>query len=284
MPKISVIITTFNRKDFAAEAVNSVLKQTYTDYELLVIDDGSTDTTKEALRPFQDRIRYFYQTNQGTSSAKNQGIRQAEGDFIAFLDSDDLWESVKLEKQLAFMEQNPEVKISYTDELWLKDKKPVNPPQKYERYSGWIFKEVLQVCFIGVSTIMLKKELFEEIGLFDEKLPVCEDYDLWVRLALKYPFSLIPEKLTIKRGGHNGQLSTRYWGMDRYRITALKKLLKENDFSELSFPFLTQEGIEGRLLRQTIKQTIREKSKILKLGALKRKKYFSALGYFWDTL
>jgi glycosyltransferase involved in cell wall biosynthesis len=225
MARVSVLIPTYNRLPKVKEAVSSVLKQTYQDFELWVVDDGSTDGTGEALKVFGDRIKYVSQANRGVSSARNLGLRVSRGKYVAFLDSDDLWEPDKLEIQVGCMEANPQFPLCYTDEIWIRKGVRVNPKKKHAKYSGWIFEKCLPLCIISPSSALMKRTLFEEIGGFDENLPVCEDYDFWLRVTCRYPVLFIDKKLIVKRGGHPDQLSTWSWGNDRYRVMALERLL-----------------------------------------------------------
>jgi len=228
MPEVSVVIPTYNRKEMVQEAVESVLSQTYQDFELIVVDDGSEDGTGEVLREkFGERIIYLYQKNQGVSRARNRGIETSRGKYIAFLDSDDLWLKKKLERQVQFMQQNPEAMICYTDEIWIRRGVRVNPKKKHAKHSGWIYPQCLPLCIISPSSVLMRRELLEEVGGFDPEFPVCEDYDLWLRVALRYPIHLIPEKLIVKRGGHPDQLSHRSWGNDIWRVRALLKMLQK---------------------------------------------------------
>ena len=263
--EVSVIIPTFNRAVFLAEAVKSVLEQTYTDFELIVVDDGSNDNTKEVLEPFAGRIRYFYQPNRGPSSARNLGICQAKGRYLSFLDSDDLWLPRKLEKQMAFIDSYPDCKICYTDEIWIRHGRRVNPKKKHQKYSGWIFQRMLPLCIVSPSSVLIERAVFDKVGLFDESLPACEDYDLWLRIGRYYPFYFISEPLIIKRGGHADQLSRQIWGLDRFRVQALLKILQEN-------------GLTPEDRRATI-QTLHEKCRILITGCLKRGKLEEANKY-----
>ncbi len=226
MPRASVIIPTCNRRELLLEALDSVLAQTYGDFELIVVDDGSTDGTTEVLKRYGDRLIYTYQANRGVSVARNRGIELARGEFIAFLDSDDLWLPKKLHIQVAFMDRHPEAQICYTDEIWVRRGVRVNPKKKHAKYSGWIYPYCLPLCIISPSSALMRRGLFEEVGTFDTRLPVCEDYDLWLRVASRFPVFLIPQRLIVKRGGHPDQLSQRSWGNDRYRVMALVKILE----------------------------------------------------------
>lgn len=265
MPRASAIITTFNRRDFLLEAVDSVLGQTYRDFELIVVDDGSTDGTGETLKIYGDKLIYAYQNNQGVSAARNRGIELARGEFIAFLDSDDLWLPKKLQIQIAFMEQHPEAQTCYTDEIWVRRGVRVNPKKRHAKHSGWIYPYCLPLCIISPSSALMRKNLFSLVGTFDLRLPVCEDYDLWLRVAPRFPIFLMPQKLTVKRGGHPDQLSQHSWGNDRYRIMALVKIM-EGSFLD------TQ-------MRRLTTQEIHRKCQILINGYLKRGKEKEAKEY-----
>ncbi len=228
---ISVIIPTYNRASCLGEAIQSVLDQDHfvrngpSSFELLVVDDGSDDNTRDVVRSFGKRVKYHFQPNRGISVARNRGLDLAQGDYVAFLDSDDLWEKEKIGIQMSFMKAFPEIRVCYTEETWIRRGVFVNPKKKHQKYSGWIFDKVLPLCLLSLSSAFFRKEIFDEIGRFDEELPVCEDYDLGIRIAAKYPVHLLPKALIIKRGGHADQLSRKYWGMDRFRVIALEKAL-----------------------------------------------------------
>jgi glycosyltransferase involved in cell wall biosynthesis len=257
MPKVSVIIPTYNRRDFVREAVASVLAQTYGDFELLVVDDGSDDDTAAVVREF-DGVRYVFQPNRGVSAARNRGAALSGGELLAFLDSDDLWQPRKLEYQVAFFATHPQTRICQTEEIWLRHGVRVNPRNKHRKVGGDIFARSLELCLVSPSAAMLRRELFERVGGFDESLPACEDYDLWLRIAATEAIHLIETPLVIKRGGHADQLSRRFWGMDRFRVAALCKLLDSGALSP-----------EQRRLTE---DTLRTKCNVLAQGACKRGK------------
>ena len=225
LPLVSVIIPTYNRSSLVLEAVDSVLKQTFRDFELIVVDDGSSDGTAEALNLYKDRFVYRLQDNRGVSAARNQGIRMARGQWIAFLDSDDLWLPEKLETQIHFFSQNPEALICQTEEIWIRNGRRLNPLKKHQKFSGDIFGPSLRLCLVSPSAVMIKKDLFERVGYFDEALTACEDYDLWLRISAQFPIFLIDQPLVVKRGGHPDQLSRSTPALDRFRIQALIKIL-----------------------------------------------------------
>jgi glycosyltransferase involved in cell wall biosynthesis len=224
-PLVSVIIPTYNRGWIVRDAIDSVLGQTYADVELIVVDDGSTDRTPEILDSYGDRLRVTRQANQGVSAARNRGIGGSSGTLIALLDSDDIWLPKKLAVQVDFFKRNPAALICQTEEIWIRNGLRVNPGKRHRKHSGMIFEPSLELCLVSPSAVMVRRELFEEVGLFDESLPACEDYDLWLRVGCRFPVHLIDKPLTIKRGGHKDQLS-RQSSLDRYRIRSLVKLVE----------------------------------------------------------
>lgn len=263
-PNVSVIIPTFNRWPFVGAAIESVLAQSYGDFELIVVDDGSTDDMAMQLTRFGSRLRLLNQSNRGVSAARNLAVRHARGSYLAFLDSDDLWLPSKLAIQVAFMEQNPSVQICQTEEIWIRNGVRVNPKAKHRKSSGNIFVPSLDLCLVSPSAVMLTRELFERVGGFDESLPVCEDYDLWLRITVDHSVPLIDDALVIKRGGHADQLSRSMWGMDRYRVLALQKLLRS--------------GLDG-MRREAAIEVLRRKVEVLAAGARKRGKASDARAY-----
>ena len=245
-------------------AVESVLAQTFSNFELIVIDDGSIDGTAAELAKFGARLRIFSTPRQGVSAARNLGARQSCGRYLAFLDSDDLWCPRKLERQTAFMMEYPEAQICQTEEIWVRNGIRVNPKAAHRKPSGDIFLRSLELCLVSPSAVMMTRELFQRLGGFDETFPVCEDYDLWLRIAVNGSVPLLAEALVIKRGGHADQLSRSTWGMDRYRVLALQKILRA--------------GIEGPR-RAAALQVLRHKVGVLAKGARKRGKWREADDY-----
>ncbi|MCU0592459.1 MAG: glycosyltransferase [Desulfobacterales bacterium] len=229
-PQVSVIIPTYNRAGCLREAVDSVLAQEFRGFELIVVDDGSRDETPQLLQPYGDSIRVLRQENRGVSAARNAGIAGSRGELIAFLDSDDLWLPGKLARQVEFFRQNPESLICQTEELWVKNGSRVNPGRRHQKRGGMIFEPSLELCLVSPSAVMLRRELFDRVGLFNERLPACEDYDLWLRVSCRYPVGLIETPLIVKRGGHADQLS-RVPGLDRYRIESIAKLIADGCLS-----------------------------------------------------
>lgn len=230
--KVSVVIPTYNRSAFLRAAVDSVLCQTCRPDEVIVVDDGSIDATPELLRSYGGKIRVITTPNQGPSAARNRGIEAAAGEWLAFLDSDDAWKPEKLEKQLQFIEKNPDTRICQTGEVWIRNNRRVNPKKKHEMVSGWIYEQCLPLCIVSPSSVMIHREVFERVGLFDETLPACEDYDLWLRIAPHYPIHLVREMLIVKQGGHADQQSRRVPALDRLRIRAIVKSLESGGLTE----------------------------------------------------
>ena len=226
LPPVSVIIPTFNRAAVLGRAMDSVLGQTYPHFELIVVDDGSTDQTRDLVVSCDATIRYLYQPNQGPAAARNAGIAAARFDLLAFLDSDDCFVPQKLTLQVAAMQAAPACRISHTNEIWYRNGLHLNQKKKHRKASGDIFAQSLALCVVGMSTVMARREFFARVGLFDETFPCCEDYDLWLRASPSESFLLVDEPLTIKHGGRPDQLSVRHRiGMDRYRIRSIEKLL-----------------------------------------------------------
>ena len=256
MFNVSVIIPTYNRKKFLKQAINSVIKQTYQNLELIIIDDGSSDKTIEYLK--KKKLKYFKKNNKGVSAARNKGIKKASYDWIAFLDSDDRWHPKKMENQINYLIKNPKYKVCHTDEIWIKNSLRINQHKKHKKFGGKIFDKCLEMCKISPSSVIIKKEIFQKIGFFNEKLPACEDYDLWLRISAKFPILYLNEKLTIKYGGHKNQLSKKFWGMDRFRIISLENILKE--------------GLLNNKNKVKVKKILKKKIKIYLNGLIKRKK------------
>lgn len=224
MPTVSVVIASYNRASLLKEAIDSVLTQDFDDFELIVVDDGSTDDTPELLRSYAN-VCVVRQDRRGVSAARNAGVRRASGEFLAFLDSDDLWLPEKLSAQIAFFKTHPRAVICQTEEIWIRRGVRVNPRRRHRKYSGMIFERSVELCLVSPSAVMLERSLLDKVGWFDESLPACEDYDLWLRIACRFPIHLISTALVIKRGGHPDQLS-RVPGQERFRIYALKKVLE----------------------------------------------------------
>ena len=232
----------------------------------------STDATVERVRAAFPEVTLLEQKNRGVSAARNAGIQKARGTWIALLDSDDEWLPQKLERQLRAATENDNDNdndnttfLCHTGEIWVRNGRRVNPMKKHQKYGGRIFERCLPLCVISPSSVLLHRSLFETIGLFDEDLPVCEDYDLWLRVTARYPVLYLDEPLIVKYGGHADQLSHKYWGMDRFRIAALLKVLASGELGARD-----QSAAEAMLAR---------KIAIYAHGARKRGKHAEAERY-----
>lgn len=267
MSTVSVVIPTFNREGFIEQCVVSALQQSKKPDEVIVVDDGSSDKTWDVLRTLgfsdskeeRNSLRYIFQRNKGVSAARNLGIKAAKYRYIAFLDSDDLWLEKKLEKQISSLEsQSIRYRLSHTNEIWVRNGVRVNAHLKHEKNGGDIFIQCLKLCCISPSSSLVDRSVFDDFGFFDENLPACEDYDFWLRFCAFEDVHFVNEHLLIKNGGHDQQLSKKHWGMDRFRVTALENLLKNQSLSELK-------------RKETIKELI-FKLQVLIDGGRKRKK------------
>ena len=233
MPMVSVIIPTFNRSEKVVRAVSSVLNQDFRDFEVIVVDDGSIDNTHEALSKYMSAIKYIRQSeNMGVSAARNRGIKSSIAPWIAFLDSDDYWLTEKLSVQIEYIDQNPNTVACQTEEIWIKNGRRVNPKKRHKKPSGNIFTQSLKLCLVSPSSVIIKRSLFEDVGLFDETLPVAEDFDLWLRISCRHPIHLIDKGLVVKEGGHDDQLSRQFSGMDRFRIKTIVRLVESGILSQ----------------------------------------------------
>ncbi|WP_139559630.1 glycosyltransferase family 2 protein [Methylotetracoccus oryzae] len=229
---VSVIIPTHNRAALLERALRSVYAQTAPVLEVIVVDDGSTDGTRELIERTFPEVRYLQQAQAGVSTARNRGIAAAQGTWVALLDSDDEWLPRKIERQWARLGAEPELRICHTDEIWIRHGVRVNAMNKHAKRGGWIFRHCLPLCAMSPSSILIHRDIFDTVGVFDETLPACEDYDLWLRIAARFPVLFVDEPLIFKYGGHEDQLSRRHWGMDRFRIRALEKILASGVLSE----------------------------------------------------
>jgi glycosyltransferase involved in cell wall biosynthesis len=262
---VSVVIPTYQRAALLSRALESVRRQTRPAGEVIVVDDGSTDGTGEMVRGEFPWARYLRQENAGVSAARNLGLAAARGDWIALLDSDDAWRPDKLERQLAALAAEPEERICHTDEIWIRDGRRVNPRRRHVKRGGWIFRYCLPLCAISPSAALIHRSVFDRVGMFDEALPACEDYDLWLRITARYPVLLVPEPLVEKHGGHADQLSRTITGLDRYRIRALVKILEE--------------GCLGAADRAAAAATLEQKCRVWSGGAAARGRQREAARY-----
>lgn len=255
-PIVSVIVPTYNRAYCLKECLDAILQQKFSDLELIVVDDGSEDETPLLLESYKKKAIIIRQENQGVSCARNTGISHAKGMYLAFCDSDDLWLPQKLQKQMALFKEEPSAVVCHTDEIWIRNGVRVNPCKHHEKASGWIFEKSLELCLVSPSSVMMHRQFFEVVGNFDVSLPACEDYDLWLRSSQIFPFYFIHEPLIVKRGGHEDQLSHKYWGMDRFRVASIIRCLNS--------PNISQENREKALV------VLKKKCTILANGAEKR--------------
>lgn len=276
-PEISVIVPTYNRAQCLPRCIEAILAQDDQNFELIIVDDGSQDETQSLLQKYNPviiknsqkpktndviaestpHILVIQQENRGVSAARNRGILESHGNYLTFCDSDDVWTPRKLGIQRTFFHHSPEALVCYTGEIWIRKGLRVNPCKHHAKVSGDIFDRALALCVVSPSSVMMQRRFFDIVGFFDEDLPACEDYDLWLRAAaLQIPFHYIPEDLIVKYGGHDDQLSKKYWGMDRFRVQALLKCLK--------MPNLTQQQ------RQQAIVMLIKKCSIIAQGATKR--------------
>lgn len=210
-PTVSVIIPTYNCEIYIAETLNSVLHQTFQDLELIVVDDGSTDRTRQIIASYGARVRLIAQTNSGVCAARNRGILEATGQYICLMDHDDYWFPEKLALQLEQMNQHPEVGLVYSTFAWwhpkaedvfpdpdfYKDESPASAID--DEFSGWIYHLLLLDCWVLTSSALIRAEVFNKCGVFDESLPYSEDWDLWLRISREYPFIKLKKTLTLYR-------------------------------------------------------------------------------------
>lgn len=240
--RISVVIPTFNRQKWVGAAIESVLSQSFKPAEVIVVDDGSSDDTEALVRNYP--VEYVRQANRGPSAARNHGVKLSTGNWLAFLDSDDQWLPSKLEQQIMGLEQQREVSLVYTGERWIRNGKRVNPCKHHQKHSGWIYPECLKLCLISPSSVMMRRELFLEMGGFEESYWTAEDYDLWLKITSRYPVLFLDEELIIKYGGHEDQLS-RTVAIDVNRVKAL-----ENRMSDMALKDEWRQATQEILLKK----------------------------------
>lgn len=265
----TVIIPTYNRCKFLQRALQSVCRQTLLPDEIIVIDDGSDDATEQMLHREFPAVRYLRQENSGVSSARNRGIAAAGGNWLAFLDSDDQWLPEKLQTQHQALAGQQKMLVCHSDEIWIRNGRRVNAGKKHAKKGGWIFQHCLPLCAMSPSSIMIHRDVFAALGGFDEQLPACEDYDFWLRITARYPVLFIEQPLIKKYGGHDDQLSRKYWGMDRFRIRALEKILATGSLNDAD--------------HRAAVAILREKAGIYLQGAIKRGKS-DEIGYYRQLL
>lgn len=229
---VSVVIPTWNRAEAVCRAVASVLAQTYPALDVVVVDDGSTDDTAERLAALADpRLRVLgHDRCRGVAAARNTGLAAARGDYLALLDSDDLWLPEKIARLLAFARRHG-YQICQNQEIWMRGGRRVNPGLAQQKIGGAFFEAALARCLVSPSSVLFTREFCDTVGGFDESLPACEDYDLWLRALVRYPVGLLDELLTVRHGGRSDQLSAAFVGMDLFRIRSMVKLLGQPGLS-----------------------------------------------------
>ena len=274
--KISVVIPTLNRINTLQRALDSVINQTYKAAEIIVVDNGSSDGTLKFLREQYPKITILTEKKIGVSSARNKGIKKSINQWIALLDSDDAWHPRKLEIQTNMLDSAlKEYNLIHTDEVWFRNNKHINQMKKHKKQGGYIFERCLSLCCISPSSVLFKKNILDKVGLFDESLPVCEDYDMWLKICSSEEVLFAQDKLTYKYGGHKDQLSKSYWGMDRFRIKSIENIIKNFDLT-------------NKQKKQAKKELIK-KLKIIINGAFKRNNLsivneFSTKLEYWDKV
>ena len=274
--KISVVIPTLNRINTLQRALDSVINQTYKPAEIIVVDNGSSDGTLKFLREQYPKITILTENKIGVSSARNKGIKKSINQWIALLDSDDAWHPRKLEIQTSMLDSAlKEYNLIHTDEVWFRNNKHINQMKKHKKQGGYIFERCLSLCCISPSSVLFKKNILDKVGLFDESLPVCEDYDMWLKICSSEEVLFAQDKLTYKYGGHKDQLSKSYWGMDRFRIKSIENIIKNFDLTYIQ--------------KKQAKKELIKKLKIIINGAFKRNNLsivneFSTKLEYWDKV
>ena len=274
--KISVVIPTLNRINTLQRALDSVINQTYKPAEIIVVDNGSSDGTLKFLREQYPKITILTENKIGVSSARNKGIKKSINQWIALLDSDDAWHPRKLETQTSMLDSAlKEYNLIHTDEVWFRNNKHINQMKKHKKQGGYIFERCLSLCCISPSSVLFKKNILDKVGLFDESLPVCEDYDMWLKICSSEEVLFAQDKLTYKYGGHKDQLSKSYWGMDRFRIKSIENIIKNFDLTYKQ--------------KKQAKKELIKKLKIIINGAFKRNNLsivneFSTKLEYWDKV
>ena len=274
--KISVVIPTLNRINTLQRALDSVINQTYKPAEIIVVDNGSSDGTLKFLREQYPKITILTENKIGVSSARNKGIKKSINQWIALLDSDDAWHPRKLEIQTSMLDSAlKEYNLIHTDEIWFRNNKHINQMKKHKKQGGYIFERCLSLCCISPSSVLFKKNILDKVGLFDESLPVCEDYDMWLKICSSEEVLFAQDKLTYKYGGHKDQLSKSYWGMDRFRIKSIENIINNFDLTYKQ--------------KKQAKKELIKKLKIIINGAFKRNNLsivneFSTKLEYWDKV
>ncbi|WP_099067602.1 glycosyltransferase [Nostoc linckia] len=242
-PTVSVIIPTYQRGHLVSQAINSVLAQTYKDYEIIVINDGSQDNTPQVLAEFSDRhhITAIHQANQGLSAARNAGIRSARGKYIAFLDDDDLWEPQKLEKQISVLEANPRIGLIYSDSLFFSDRQGLFPGSYNTAFPTpnlQVLWTLFQYNYIPVLTVVVRQDCLNQVGLFDKTVTPCEDYDLWLRVIEKFPIYFLNQPLARYRESPSSLSQDREQMLTSHLRVKEKVIDRHPEFLKIPVKFL----------------------------------------------
>jgi len=292
-PLVSVIIPAYNAEKFLEEAINSVLNQTYPNMEIIVIDDGSTDNTKSKVLSFKN-IRYIYQKHSGIAEARNRGIENAEGEYIAFLDADDLWMPHKTEIQLNFLLKNPEYAAVSTDWLIFENGKIISESYLSSRYidpQKSFYENLLRENIALTSSVIAKKDVIVKVGMFDTSFCTYEDRDLMLRISAEYKFGLINEVL-VKKRNHPSQATKSIENIMLGQIHLYTKIRKTHPpISEESIYFIDkkltnlyisicyhylQKG-KKKIARDYIKQAIKLNSRSFKIWKMLFLTYFPSI-------
>jgi glycosyltransferase involved in cell wall biosynthesis len=277
MPKVSVIIPTFNRAQSVGKAINSVLKQTYQDFETIVVDDGSTDNTKLTVDSYGNSVKYLYQANSGAGSARNTGISNSTGEYIAFLDSDDFFAEQNLEKKISILEEQLQIGWIYSDWQFVDEqgaflkKGSVQHDYSKKRLSGNIFAELFyKRNFITPSTVIVRRSVLDHVGYFDPMIPSQEEYDLWLRISAKYSIHYIDEILVF-RTIHGAMLSSDFgkWAHGNALIIDKMETILPNNFSVSRF---------------VLRRMHADKYTFLGRDYIERGQYRRALSAYWTSV
>ncbi|MBU1052675.1 MAG: glycosyltransferase [Proteobacteria bacterium] len=230
MKKVSVIIPAYNKAALTIKTIKSVLGQTYGNIEIIVVDDGSTDDTKNKLQLFGDKIHYIYKQNGGACSARNVGIKQATGEYIALIDCDDIYYPEKIAKSVECLEKKSDYGFVYTGAYLINDDGDVISEHRISDClaSGWIASRLILCNFVCNSTVVIRKECFKEVGYFDENIFIPADWDMWLRLSEKYKASYIDDKLTGYRLTDSYTASNMETGLNEINYVLNKALSRNN--------------------------------------------------------
>jgi len=276
MPKVSVVIPTYNSAALVREAIQSALNQTYSDFEVIVVDDGSRDNTESVVRSFGDKVCYVKQDNRGAGAARNHGIIRSQGKYVAFLDADDLWLPGKLAEQIPLLDRDPEIGLVYSDWAVVAEKGKAEPSYLTNRpaVSGYVFDELVQWGFILTSGTVVRRSCLDDVGCFDESLSIAQDFDLWIRICYRWKIALVNKPLVIKRN-RDGNLSSNLLKTAAERIVLFEKALRK-------FPDMTPRS--RRVVRRQVALNYWDvgyhhfERMLLKEA---RKNFMSSLSYDW---